>query len=626
MEPSTYDIPVADSEMCESATMESGCSSEETLSVLRSCDLATAILRGTVSEEMLEQCAQEGRIDVRNKEGQTPLMLACLTGLEDVVKFLLANGANPNSNNLMKGNTPLHFACMIEETEEEEYMHLSRRRYMPKKWIATKVSIVKLLLKYGASVQKNLDGWTPACVAACYMFEDIVDFFLLIDDGSPLEDKITVSQILGVSQATLDEPALIAFHYFRRAIELQQEAGVITGQAGTSELALCFSKLSLTEFHTLEEIKSDELSENALKAHAFLVGERLFPLSLKQRYLYPALTEFASLLMFQEDMVEGGFQIFSCTLGFERSGELQLGTVLGHIASNYEDHCVYHDGKKAPQPLVRQRAQDLLCAYDSVVNGVNVHIDSMSGMCHSLIDSFGDILFAEVFSGFGFDDLKSTLEDVEKSMRIIQGRAFGERQDEYLKMPSVAHKIMKLLLELLDRGRCIIDRSHLLKVKFLLLRVLLWDNVSYQDVLPDGASYEDESGGNTLLHFVAYFTYSVEYMECIQDLAQDLALVLLRHGCPLDAVNAVGFTATDVLRDGRHEDQNINLIQTMVSPPTTVLRLEEAAARVVLRHKINYQDVLPLTLRELVDGGTAELELELLKLLQTNEESSEDNE
>ncbi|XP_030852140.1 uncharacterized protein LOC115928651 [Strongylocentrotus purpuratus] len=621
MEPSTYDV--ADSEMCESATMESGCSSEETLSVLRSCDLTTAISRGKASEEMLERCAQEGRIDVRNKEGQTPLMLACLTGLEDVVKFLLANGANPNSNSLMKGNTPLHFACMVEDTVEEEY--LSGRCYQPKKWTTIKVSIVKLLLKYGASVQKNLDGWTPACVAAFNMFKDIVDFFLLIDDGSPLEDKITASQILGVSQATLDEPALKdAFNSFRRALDLQEDAGVITGQAETSELALCFSKLSLTEFHTSEEIWSVRSSESAFKAHAFLVGERLFPPSLKQKYLYPSLTHFASLLMFQEDMVEAGFQIFSYTLGLERCGELKLGTVLDHIADKYQDHCVY-DGKKAPQPLVRQRARDLLCAYDSVVNNVNVHIDSMSGMCHSLIDSFGDILFAEVFSGFGFDDLKSTLEDVEKLLRVIQGRAFRERQDEYPKMPSVAHKIMKLLLELLDSGRDLIDRSHLLKVKFVLLRVLMSDNASYQDVSCEETPFQDESGGNTLLHFVAYFTYSVEYMECIQDLAQDLALVLLRHGCPLDAVNAGGDTARDLLQHGGLEDQNIHLIQTLVSPPTTVLRLEEAAARVVLRHKINYQDVLPLTLRELVDGGTAELELELLKLLQTNEDSSEDS-
>ncbi|XP_030852649.1 protein fem-1 homolog C-like [Strongylocentrotus purpuratus] len=296
-----------------SATMASGYSSEETLSVLRSCDLTTAISRGTVSEKMLERCAQEGRIDVRNKEGQTPLMLACLTGLEDVVKFLLTNGANPNSNSLTKGNTPLHFACMVEDTVKEEC--LSGRCYRPEKWTTTKVSIVKLLLKYGASVQKNLDGWTPACVAAFYMFKDIVDFLLLIDDGSPLEDKITASQILGVSQATLEMPALKdAFHSFRRALELQEDAGVITGQAETSELALCFSKLSLTEFHTLEEIKSVESSESALQAHAFLVGERLFPPSLKQRYLYPSLTHFARFLIFHEGMVEAGFQILSVPL------------------------------------------------------------------------------------------------------------------------------------------------------------------------------------------------------------------------------------------------------------------------------------------------------------------------
>ncbi|XP_030852131.1 uncharacterized protein LOC100890783 [Strongylocentrotus purpuratus] len=437
---------------------------------------------------------------------------------------------------------------------------------------------------------------------------------MLMGDGSPLEVKFTASQILGVSQATLrsdSESALCkdAFHSFRRAIELQQDAGVITGQAETSELALCFSKLSLTEFHTLEEIKSVESSQIALQAHAFLVGERLFPPTFKQRYLYPSLTDFASLLMFHTDMVEGGFQIFSYTLGLERCGSLKLGTVLGHIAAKYPVHSVYNI--RGPQPLVRQRARELLCAYDSVVN--NVHIDSLLGLCHSFSYSFGSILYAEPLDYSSFDDLKSTLEDVEKLLRSIRGRMFRERQDEYPKMPSVAHEIMRLLMDTL-RLNSYVCGDHLLMLKFVFLRVLLWDN----------ASYQDECNGATVLHILAYSAIQGGHVEGIQDLAPDLALAFLRHGCPLDAVDKQGYTATDLLRHEGREDQNINLIQTLVSPPTTVLRLEEAAARVVLRHKINYQDVLPLRLRELVDGGTAELELKLLEFMRANDVSSEE--
>eukprot|EP00057_Strongylocentrotus_purpuratus_P014520 XP_011668994.1 PREDICTED: ankyrin repeat and KH domain-containing protein 1-like [Strongylocentrotus purpuratus] len=185
-------------------TMASGCSSGETLSEPAAGDLANAISQGTVTEEMLERCAQEGRIDVRNKEGQTPLMLACLKGLEDVVKFLLANGANPNSKSSKDGNTPLHYACMLLFEESEDTLSVkpsAKKRLLEQQKLRNpKLSIVKLLLKYRASVQNNIDGWSPVYVAAFYLLNDCVEFLLMGDDDIPLEDEIKAYALLGVLQ------------------------------------------------------------------------------------------------------------------------------------------------------------------------------------------------------------------------------------------------------------------------------------------------------------------------------------------------------------------------------------------------------------------------------------------
>ena len=48
-----------------------------------------------------------------------PLMVACVLGYKDIVKFLLEKGANPNEKCTEERNTPLHYTCMLREYIEE---------------------------------------------------------------------------------------------------------------------------------------------------------------------------------------------------------------------------------------------------------------------------------------------------------------------------------------------------------------------------------------------------------------------------------------------------------------------------------------------------------------------------
>ncbi len=101
---------------------------------------------------IMEYLLNEGSlVDAKNIFGATPLFEAMLTAnlyqhrevVISNVKFLLANGANPNARDSV-GNTPLHLATELEET-----------------------GLMRLLIDYGAKVNvKNRGNVTPMHLAA----------------------------------------------------------------------------------------------------------------------------------------------------------------------------------------------------------------------------------------------------------------------------------------------------------------------------------------------------------------------------------------------------------------------------------------------------------------------------
>ncbi|XP_063962399.1 protein fem-1 homolog B-like [Lytechinus pictus] len=579
--------------------------------------LSTAISNDTVSDELLEQCSQEGCLDVPDVDGKTPLMLACLKGLENVVKFLLENGANPNSKSLKEGNTPLHYSCMLEDVVGTDYFQ--KQLYKQKEGRTPQISIIKLLVKHGAAVQSNLDGWTPSCIAAFYLLKDFVDYFLSMGDGVTKEEKIKASAILGVVSATVGRnPTEDAFGFLYRAIEFQVGSGFEKGDNEPSELSACFSHISLRECRTLDEIRSVESSESALKAHAFLVGERLFPPSLKQRYLYPYLVYFAYLIMYLEEDVERGFQIFSHVLELERHGEAIPGTVLLQLSYAYDFQLVFHAFGDEPEPLVRQLSKDVLHSYIQVLE--NTRIDCLMDLCQILVERFSLIVFSEARSSYSVPyELKSNLRDIENLMSIIRCRIHREKPAEFSKMPSLTFEIMSHVKS--KDGRVLFDcesysrQFTLVKIRYLVLWALQYD----------GASYRHRTSGNTLLHLLAMSTFAAVYNGCVTRVMRcikDLAEAFVHHGCPIDAVNSDGETARDIMQNVGLTRSNFKLIETVMSPPITVLQLQELAVRVIIRHKINYKNVLPTRLHQNIEWDRptdADFSLKVLGSLKNKE-------
>ena len=121
--------------------------------------------------ETVQQLANENDINAFAPDGFTALGLASFFGHLDLIKWLLANGANPNiaANNPMKV-TPLHSACAISNFE-----------------------IAELLIQNGADVNaKQMRGVTPLHSAAHNGQLEIVQ--LLIENGADRKAKMEVGK------------------------------------------------------------------------------------------------------------------------------------------------------------------------------------------------------------------------------------------------------------------------------------------------------------------------------------------------------------------------------------------------------------------------------------------------
>ncbi len=141
---------------------------------LKSIEIATKLLLNNVTPERGEYSFFEDAIKMRNPnfkfdEGQTPLHIATYLGKNNIVEYLIKNGANPNTKDSF-GNTALHIA-----TSEGQY------------------EIARLLLQNGADVNsKDALGNTPLLLVNSEK-NQLLMFKLLINNGA----KINVATAFG---------------------------------------------------------------------------------------------------------------------------------------------------------------------------------------------------------------------------------------------------------------------------------------------------------------------------------------------------------------------------------------------------------------------------------------------
>jgi len=102
-------------------------------------------------------------VDVRDRDGRTPLMVAAAFGNRAVAEALLAGRADPRARDRLFGDTALHFAAL-----------------------SGRVEVAELLLSHGVGVNTGANmGETPLHYAALYNHRKMIIF--LIDSGADID-------------------------------------------------------------------------------------------------------------------------------------------------------------------------------------------------------------------------------------------------------------------------------------------------------------------------------------------------------------------------------------------------------------------------------------------------------
>jgi ankyrin repeat protein len=154
----------------------------------RTISLHEAAAVGDLDAVIEHLTSETGEVNSYSADGFTPLGLACYFGNRDIVKYLLANGADPNkpSSNSFKV-APLHSATAISDYDLTVLLlaHGADVNARQQSGVTPlhsaahngQLKIAKLLIDHGADVNaKTEDGKTPADMAFEKDYNEIGEF------------------------------------------------------------------------------------------------------------------------------------------------------------------------------------------------------------------------------------------------------------------------------------------------------------------------------------------------------------------------------------------------------------------------------------------------------------------
>ncbi|XP_030828641.1 uncharacterized protein LOC115919311 [Strongylocentrotus purpuratus] len=544
--------------------------------------------------------SQNVDLDARDERGWSPLMIACGKNKKKMVQFLLDHGADPNAKGSKDGNTPMHFASIGNNCTKLPPLDYF---YSRQGWdMQSRKEILGLLINHGATLTCNLNGLDPPCMAAIYNFQDIVEFFV---QGKTHElrlsnaEKARVYEILGVAvglNANLNAPTCRGEEHpcthFCRALSIHKENSIKPyGNHGKSEVAASFSLFSETkECKTQEDwenIKSDQWS---LKNQCFLVAERVLPEEIKDSYIFRRVFEHGlDGVMFHkgrnQETLSQCSQICRESIQLELESKLELGSVLVYLMTG-----IRYGGELEDEEVDECYKLLDLCLQVFSKDSQDLKLDV------KLVDEVGDLLFDFALV---FDSAKSKkmfeplLQFGEGMVRVIRMQ-IGEKS-----CVSISHRILERVKELYwgfseDRVKKDEYRRRQLKenrMRRLILRMMRCEDATQID-----------SNGNSMLHSLLCLDGHARHQ-----FTKEIALILIRNGCDIEARDADGLTVKENICNSRRYEfdpdapENEELM-TLLSPPRTTLPLQEIAARTILRCKIPHEGIVPRHLSVLLTG------------------------
>ena len=504
----------------------------------------------------------------------SPLMVACLLGCKDIVRYLLEKGADPNEKCTEECNTPLHYACLLSLYIRESFSSLEWLLECKQDQISSKEDIVKLLFEHGAVLERNTLGFLPIHCAALFTMENVVDYFLGKDHPITDVDKLKALELLGVSQSLMLVENTKAYCTFVSAVLLRHDIG---GEFPfPTELGQYLNSNECTTFDELHKLKHDQ---SAMYIHGLLVGERVLPEKLKQKCLWPSM-------LYPDYDVEKFFGACQYGIKLEMSSRLAVGTVLEGI----QEFLMNSDPDETDETLLMQIASCLEKNKEILMIVESEHIAAHSRVfSRALGYILSELIYRCNFSTLSYDLLFMTTVDVIK--------VYSEQTSAYESTESVAQSFFDYVVELYDNSST--EGSEEMRNVIVRLNHVLPLVLQYEHTM----CTKDRTSHNMLQMTVLLLRFE-------QDLDVICALThkLVRYGCPIETKTfhheeTAKDIALRIAANFRNYHPELKEILALVSKPSEVLSLQELAARCVLRSKVPYSlGTVPSTVFDFLNG------------------------
>ena len=314
--------------------------------------------------------------------------------------------------------------------------------------------------------------------------------------------------------------------------------------------------------------------------YSMLVGERVLPEKLKQKYLWPK--------MFCPDSYEMEKFVGACQYGLtlEMNSRLVVGTVLNGIRDLLldVDYCDIQGTMLIEVMACLEKYNEILKIVESE------HIADRSFQ-FSL--AFGIILRELVMR---FLHNRQTFDALYK--------VTVEVMSVYYEQTSAFETTYSVAMKCLDNVRDLYDPTFL-NDRDMRIVLTLWNHVLPFLLKHEQKVHLNASSSETMLHM------TMDLLELGEDFDVICAITrkLVRHGCPIDAKAYGGKTAKDMAlsvstaQDFEVEHPEFDEILALLSKPSEVLSLQELSARCVLRSRIPYSlGTVPVTVYDFLNG------------------------
>ncbi|XP_063965260.1 uncharacterized protein LOC129276386 [Lytechinus pictus] len=497
-----------------------------------------------------------------NHLGQTPLMVACKYRQKDIVNLLLEAGADPNLTCTVSGSTALHYAC---QGEENLIQKCREEPNFPQFALEDVVEIVTELCNQGAVLKMNDEGLSPVCVAALNSFKDVVDYFVSSSVVStPVDVKVKAYELLGVSQAVFDKhhtmDACKSFHL--AASFHSSENSDVTPCHVTSDLDAWFVNL-------MDKENPSDSERFEVKAKAFIFGMQSLPHKTRDRHdFYREMSECARSALFKGKAPQDGYEMLLNLIHREMSDDYPLGSVMDMI-----QHALAP--RLRPLPRIFKYVNKLLDAYANAFTA-----DTCSTQLKirkwDIVQSLGELMFNYSYY-YSSKYLESSFPAVATIVNCIKQISAEDLVGDGGKVSILESFINKLAEAMWEDIYCGQSKETRNRLKFTICRLLHFTGFD-----PD----IDPSLLDTFLQVVRV-AYDTEWILAV-------SCVLIRYGCSTGVVT---------LDEGIDEDDpEVQVLLSLLSPPTTPVPLEELASRLILRTRIPYRERLPDVLCEKIEG------------------------